>query len=82
MMRWLGVVLLLAGCSATQQTAGRAPPCDVAIQKVETRLQRVLDPGRRQVVEALLEEARRALTLRQADRCQIDVKKANQALRV
>ena len=82
MMRWLGLVILLAGCSAMPKNPGMAAPCDLAIQKIEVQLPRVLDPGRRQVIESLLAEARRALTLRQADRCMMDVKKAGHALRV
>ena len=61
---------------------GVAAPCDVQILKVESRLQRVLDPGLRQAIESLLDQAKRALTLREPDRCMADVNKAKHALRM
>jgi len=61
---------------------GVAAPCDVQILKVESRLQHVLDPGLRQVIESLLEQAKRALTMREPDRCMADVNKAKHALRM
>lgn len=69
-----GVVLIAAPALAA--------PCDVEILKVESRLQHVLDPGLRQVIESLLEQAKRALTMREPDRCMMDVNKAKHALRM
>jgi hypothetical protein len=61
---------------------GIAAPCDVEMLKVESWLQRVLEPERRQAIEAILDEAKRALMLHEPDRCMTDVNKAKRALRL
>ncbi|MFI4988352.1 MAG: hypothetical protein ACHQF3_13005 [Alphaproteobacteria bacterium] len=63
-------------------TPGLAAPCDAEIRKVEVQLQRTSDAGKRHIIESLLDEARRALVMREADRCMKDVGKAKQALRM
>jgi hypothetical protein len=81
-MRSLLAASMFAAGLVSIAVPGLAAPCDVEMQKVESRLQRDLDPGQRQVIEALLDQARRALTLREPDRCMMDVKKAKQVLRM
>jgi len=82
MMRSLLAAITFAAGLVLIAAPGVAAPCDVEMLKVESRLQHVLDPGQRQVIEALLDQARRALTLREPDRCMMDVNKAKHALRM
>jgi len=81
-MRSLFAAIVFAAGLVLIPTPGVAAPCDVEMLKVESRLQHVLDPGLRQVIESLLEQAKRALTLREPDRCMVDVNKAKHALRM
>jgi len=82
MKRSLLAAIMVAAGLVLMAAPGVAAPCDVEMLKVESRLQHVLDPGQRQAIEALLDQAKRALTLREPDRCMTDVKKAKQALRI
>lgn len=81
-MRTVILAMLIAAGSALGAPASFAAPCDLEILKVEALLQHVYDPGKRRIIEALLDEARRALTMREANRCMRDVAKADQALRM
>ncbi|HYB56948.1 MAG TPA: hypothetical protein VEK12_12300 [Alphaproteobacteria bacterium] len=82
MMRSFLAASMVAAGLVLIAAPGVAAPCDVQILKVESRLQRVLDPGLRQAIESLLDQAKRALTLREPDRCMADVNKAKHALRM
>ena len=77
------ILAMLVGVGCSLGALANPPaPCDLEILKAEALLQHVYDPGKRRIIEALLDEARRALTLREADRCMQDVAKAEHALRM
>ena len=79
-MRRLVVAFIAVLGMATIARPGIAAPCDVEMLKIELYLQRISDPGRRQAIEVLLDEAKRALMLHEPDRCMADVNKAKRAL--
>ncbi|HUI18738.1 MAG TPA: hypothetical protein VL244_13805 [Alphaproteobacteria bacterium] len=82
MVRLLVLAFMVVAGLMTFTGPGIAAPCDVEMLKVESRLQRVLEPERRQAIETLLDEAKRALMLHEPDRCMTDVNKAKRALRM
>ena len=81
-MRRFGLAFItVAGLMALAAPVMGAP-CDIEIAKLDVLLPLFVEPGRRQVIESLLDEAKRALMLHQADRCMKDVSKAKRALRI
>ena len=78
--------LALAGVVGAGLIAFAGPsvgaPCDAEIVKLDSLLPLFVDHGRRQVIESLLDEAKRALMMHQPDRCMADVRKVKRALRI